>query len=494
MIPMITIAALAACASTSDAHARTDGKRPIVKEIKTYQSFSQPIDPARLYTLPDMDISYALAGTLVEWSDEKNLISGLASNWEVVAPQTVRFTLRQGLRWSSGEPLTAHEVKASFERSLSRYPDDLRSLAQLLDKIEVTSDQVLDFKLKVPAASSNLAGKLVEPNYGVIRTAPDGVINVSISSGPFYLESQTDQELVLKKNPNWHGANSRMADRIVIRKPPAAIELATVLLTDSWPNMVETSSLVKSDITAKYQEQRFNIWKRPHDKVVLVELGKRLRNAEGYSLLRSLGRRLDMSAVTAGFSGFEPTRQLFPSGYPLHDAEMKCADESAPVPTLPKRKLQIIYSPGGTTSMIKDNLTRTLTALTGEAPVFTAVPLQQLLEAKTKDDFDLFVGLCGLADPDPEGILSFFFEGGHPVIPSGLGKSAFLTRLDGARKDANPGSRLSEMRSIVKDAVCEGHLLPLFHLSTVGIARPELDLSHVPNSDESVTFSKIRFR
>jgi hypothetical protein len=50
------------------------------------------------------------------------------------------------------------------------------------------------------------------------------------------------------------------------------------------------------------------------------------------------------------------------------------------------------------------------------------------------------------------------------------------------------------MAAIMTDATCKGHTLPLYHISTVGIGRPELDFSNVPLTDESITLSKIRFK
>jgi hypothetical protein len=88
--------------------------------------------------------------------------------------------------------------------------------------------------------------------------------------------------------------------------------------------------------------------------------------------------------------------------------------------------------------------------------------------------------------------MSYYFEGDLPVVPKS--KEDFISRLDTARKEQVPEKRIAQMRSIVSDAACRGHILPLFHVSTIGIGRPELDFDEIPLSDESVTLSKIRFR
>ncbi|MBX9766802.1 MAG: hypothetical protein K2X47_05985, partial [Bdellovibrionales bacterium] len=135
---------------------------------------------------------------------------------------------------------------------------------------------------------------------------------------------------------------------------------------------------------------------------------------------------------------------------------------------------------------------RALTAATGEKPNFISLPLKEAFERRASGGFDLYAGTYGIADPDPEGIMSFYFEGDLPVV--GSGEAKFLDRLDKARKETDNSSKVAAMRQIVTDAVCSGYVLPLFHVSTIGLGRQELSFDSVPTSDESVTLSKIRFR
>jgi hypothetical protein len=121
-----------------------------------------------------------------------------------------------------------------------------------------------------------------------------------------------------------------------------------------------------------------------------------------------------------------------------------------------------------------------------------SVPLEEISARKVRGDFDLYAGTMGLADPDPEGIMSFYLEGDTPLIPPN--GNDYLARLDAARREKNADVKLGKMRGILHDALCEGYLLPLFHLSTIGVGRSELDFRDIPTSDESVTLSKIRFR
>ena len=133
-----------------------------MKEIRTYMPFTYPLDPVRIETIADLDISYALASTLVEWNRQKQVTSALAESW-AVSERNFRFTLRKDGRWSDGTFISSEEVKQSFVRAMKSYPEDVRSLTNILDTIECPNSHEILFRLKVPAAESDLLKKLTEP-------------------------------------------------------------------------------------------------------------------------------------------------------------------------------------------------------------------------------------------------------------------------------------------------------------------------------------------
>ncbi|MDQ3993015.1 MAG: ABC transporter substrate-binding protein, partial [Actinomycetota bacterium] len=79
---------------------------------------TQP-DPPRSYALPDMQLQMALLDRLVERWPEATIVPSLAERWEI-SDDGLRyvFHLRDGVRWSDGTPLTAHDVEYGIKRSL----------------------------------------------------------------------------------------------------------------------------------------------------------------------------------------------------------------------------------------------------------------------------------------------------------------------------------------------------------------------------------------
>lgn len=465
-----------------------------MKQIRTYMPFTSPTDPAKIVIIPDMDLSYALGSTLVEWDSAKQISSGLAASWQIKDEKVYRFTLRQNAKWSDGSALTSEQVKHSLERGLKAYPESLRSLANILDRFECPDARIIDFKLKIPAQESNLLGKLTEPNYGILNVSKAGKLDLKKTTGAFSLQNETISELILKKNPYWHHTNTQMADEVIIRRPSPTMDAQQILFTDQWPNLIETSSLIEAETLQKYETHHFEVWKRPIDKIFLFQLGKRLVNADGLKLFQFLNAKLDRKLLTKNLSGFSLNEQIFPYGYQLHDLHAgSLKNENVTLPPLFKKKpLEILISPTRVNSILKENIRKAIVAAIGIEPQFISKALSEISDLRQAGNFDLYAGTMGLADPDPEGIMSFYFEGEIPVIYSLV--ENFVGKLDHARKEKNPETRLKLMRDIVTQATRSGHVLPLFHLSTIGLGRSELDFSQISTSDESVTLSKVRFK
>lgn len=462
-----------------------------MKQIRTYMSYSYPVDPVRIVSIPDMDLSYALASTLVQWDKDKQISSGLAISWKANSEKSFLFKLRNDSKWSNGERLTAQDVKNSLERAFKKYPHDLRSLMNEIKDIQVISEDSVQFNLTEPTSESGLLGKLTEPNYGVLKTKKNDEIDLTVSSGPFYVSKASVDEIILKKNANWFHSNNEMALEVIIRKPLKGSDFQKILLEDSWPNLIETSSLISSEILTKYKANNYTVWTRPLDKVFNFQLSNKFVKENGASLLKYLFSNLDKSILTEGLYGISITNQTFPIGYTLHEKNFN-SKEITPFPAIFKNKtIKVLISPARVSGKLKANLEKSLTTA-GVKFEFLTTDLEKLGERKKIGDYDLYVGVMGLADPDPEGVMSYYFEGATPVIQSG--NENFIKKLDDARNEKTNEVKIQKMRSLMTEAISKGHFLPLFHLSSVGIGKAELDFSNIPVSDESVTLSKVKFK
>ncbi len=467
------------------------------REVRTYLPFTFPVEPARIKTVPDTTISNALATSLVEWDDQKEITKGVAESWKMVSPKLYRFTLNRNARWSDGSPITATQVKQSLDRSIKINVNSLQSIVQLVESIEIHSDRELDFKLKILAQETELPEKLARAQFGIVKVTTNEQIDLSVGTGPYVLlPTSSRAELVLIRNPEWllKERETSIPNQVTIRRPPKDLDSHAVLISDPWPNLIEALSIASSTVTKKYNTEKFEIWKSPLTHFLSIQLGKETANTEGQSLIRFLRSNLILEEVANGLSGYSIATQVFPHGYPLFSHEFSCSNQmKEPLPRKFQYKpLNILISPTRIHSQLKENLQRFITRVTGNKPNFISVPLEEVYERMSRGGFDLYAGTSGIADPSVEQTISSYLEGKIPLVFS-MGNT-FLQRLDSARKEKNDTKKNNEMRSILRDAICDGHVLPLFHAATIAIGRPYLDLQFVPSSDEAITFSKIRFR
>ena len=142
----------------------------------------------------------------------------LATSWREVSPTQLRFTLRSGVKFSDGSPLTADDVVFSLGRAMAR-TSNYAVYTQGIDRAVKVNDTTVDVMLKGPnpvllnqmtelrimSKAWAEKNKSLEPKD--IRTKDETFAHRNaMGTGPYMVQSwQPDQKLVLVKNPNWWG-------------------------------------------------------------------------------------------------------------------------------------------------------------------------------------------------------------------------------------------------------------------------------------------------
>jgi peptide/nickel transport system substrate-binding protein len=73
----------------------------------------------------------------------------LATSWRDISPTQVRFTLRSGVKFSDGSPLTADDVVYSITRAMAK-TSNYAVYTQGIDKVVKVNDSTVDFIMKGP--------------------------------------------------------------------------------------------------------------------------------------------------------------------------------------------------------------------------------------------------------------------------------------------------------------------------------------------------------
>ena len=255
---------------------------------------------------------------------EEGLIPWLAESWDISDDgRLYTFKIRQGVKWQDGEPMTAEDVKFSFEY-YSKYPpvsDDLGiSENNYIEKIEVVDENTIKIQVNEPNAT------LLE-RFGTARIIPKHIWSdvddptkftdskAVIGCGPYILTDYNEEQGAYRFEAfkDYWGPKQKVD---VIKFVPVsdsllAFENGEIDLTGITPDV-----LSKYENTPQYKvlespaywgyKLALNMEKRPEFK------DKNLRQALAYAIDKEeLVEKVARGAARVGSAGYLPVEHIW---------------------------------------------------------------------------------------------------------------------------------------------------------------------------------------
>ncbi len=158
------------------------------------------LDPHQESTFANIQLVAPLYSLLLQIDpyNYPKIIGDVASEWKI-APDglTYTFKIRQGIRFHDGSPLTAADVKATYDRIVfprSGVNSVRKEHYTAVERIEAPDPTTAIFKLKFPSAS--LLGNLASPwnvifSKKLLDKDPNHFKTNVMGSGPFKFKSYT---------------------------------------------------------------------------------------------------------------------------------------------------------------------------------------------------------------------------------------------------------------------------------------------------------------
>lgn len=295
------------------------------------------LDPAVATELSSYEVSTNVYQRVMRYDADRlqQLVPDAIEDWSVSADgRTFTMKVRAGLKFASGNPLTAQDIAwslqravlinrvgASFFRPLGWNPDNVRNLVKAVDparlELSITQDfgPTLVLNILATNVASVLDSKLVMSQEKAGDMGQEWLKTNSAGSGPFRVRSWAANEaVVMERNPNYAGPAPAMS-RVVIRHVPESTS-QRLLLEKGDVDIARNLSPEQIAAVAKVPGIRTEQW--PKGDQYYLGMNQRNPLLANVKVREALRWAIDYQAMTSTFlKGRAQVHQSFwPSGFP----------------------------------------------------------------------------------------------------------------------------------------------------------------------------------
>lgn len=152
------------------------------------------LDPHTTTAFSSYDFIALLFNGLLKWSPKMEVEPDLAASYENPDDTTYIFKLREGVKFHNGQPLTAEDVKYTFdfifdEKNASSHA----SIYGTVKEVTVVDDLTVKFELESPDAA--FLAYLASPAIGsIVPKGVEGQDTAPVGTGPFKFDSYTPNQ------------------------------------------------------------------------------------------------------------------------------------------------------------------------------------------------------------------------------------------------------------------------------------------------------------
>ncbi len=473
------------------------GGRLVVGLANTVRS----IEPVAIGIDEEIEIAANVYETLLVTDAAGNLVPWLCERWEALdGGRGFLLTLRRGVSFSDGTPLTAQAVKTSIEACVSGAAGDLApAFAAIRGSAEFRAGRSPAIEGVVVRAEDQLEIRLGEPlpiypallthQRTAVAQAPasgSGEGAAALGTGPFRVASRDPARIVLERNAGYWRSGWPRLDAVEFRPGLAATAIARGFRSDE---IGLARDLLPQDLEAVLRDGRFRqgfveaAKKNTYFVLFNCRSGPTTGDPAIRRILSGVVRTHELVWRTLGrFAA--PAVCLIPPGLLGHDPGRRVR------PIAPDEARQAIAAAGiaaGTRlrasvhPVLQDRygtLLAALRAVWAELGVEVAVETPDmagfLASFEKNDGLDLLIGRWNPDYDDPDNFTHTLFHSKAGHYRTWFSSVAADHLLEEARTESRPAAREAHYRKFEALLQEAGALLPLFHDVDYRLAGPTL--------------------
>jgi len=418
---------------------------------------------------------------LLTRGDNLSVAPGLAKRWEIPNALTYIFHLHRGVKFQDGGPLTARDVKWTFDSLLQgKIRSTKAANYRFIDHIDALDDFTVVFHLKEPDAP--LLWNLSDTAIGIVPYGSlDEMTRHPIGSGPFkFVSAETDREVILERNDDYWGEKAKLA-RVRFAVVPDETTRALELRKGSGD--IALNSLTPDTVLTLAREPGLAVERGPGTRLAYLAFNLRDPILKNVQVRQAIAYALDRQAMIDYLwrGEAEPASSILPTQSWAYDADV-------PVyPHDPEKAKRLLDSAGyPAVNGVRFHVTMK-TSLDANTRMMVAVMQQQLREVGIALDIRSFESATFFSDvihgafqmyglrwiggnEDPDIFEYVFHSAKFP--PNGANRGFYSNSrvdelIDTARREVDPAVRKGIYAEVQRILAEELPYVNLFYLDNV---------------------------
>jgi len=479
------------------------------------------LEPSIAATAEQAEVLSSIYETLTHATQDARVVPWLAS--EVVTEADgirYRFRLRPGVRFHNGRPLTARDVRHSYERLLANRESECRwFLSPVRGAARMLSGEAADLEGFRIVSPSEFVIELDKPvsffpaliSYAACAIVPEGTQSIgstqregAVGTGPFRLVSfEPGRRLELERNPHYWREGLPKSEGVVFRfaLPPEVVrdEFQAGRLSIAQDILPADAEAFRRDprLASGYRET-------PRLQIYFIAFNRRRGPMKDVAARRAVAATIDFPEMVRRFLGRHaiPAHGIIPPGL-LGHSPTAAARRATPhgdgegTETISRESIELLAAihPLFFTEYAAffEELSRAFQEM-GYKLRSAGSTMPDYMQARLNETADIIIGRWGADYPDADTFVHGILHSREGFVGRFWGDIGADPMIERARSENDPRVRHAIYREVEELIAREAVLIPLFHDQVGVFVRPEVEGLTVGLTNPIVAYENLSLR
>lgn len=247
-------------------------------------------------TAPGAIVYWNIIEPLLALDQQGNIKPRLATDYKVIAPDKVRFSLRKGVKFHDGTPFTAEAVKYTFDRAITM-PARWKALFGPLKATEVVDEYTVDIITEVPygpilASAAMCYAGIISPTAAEKHGEDYG--RHPVGTGPFKFKAwKSKDHITIVRNDDYWGKKA-LLDEVVFRVMPEAGTRMMALRTGDLDMVIKPTP---AELPAFRKDKNFNVAETMGMRVFFIGFHDELPPTDDVRVRQAFSMAVDVKGI-----------------------------------------------------------------------------------------------------------------------------------------------------------------------------------------------------